>query len=173
MKVYGLDPSLTSTGWASPDDQGAICSKKKGMQRLQEIKLDVRELIPDDAVVFIEGYAMSKQTSHAHAQGELGGILRLDLFERDIPFIEVPPTSLKKYITGKGNANKAAIVSHATAVSGIVWDGGSAEDMADAWSLRQFGCHILGAPEIERPKANLEVFKKIDLSPLDELDWAL
>ena len=65
------------------------------MQRLQEIKLDVRELIPDDAVVFIEGYAMSKQTSHAHAQGELGGILRLDLFERDIPFIEVPPTSLR------------------------------------------------------------------------------
>jgi Holliday junction resolvasome RuvABC endonuclease subunit len=60
---------------------------------------------PLSVTVAIEGYAFG--TTMAHMLGELGAIVKLvcynelDGFEGKYPYI-IPPTTLKKYITGKG-----------------------------------------------------------------------
>ena len=60
---------------------------------------------PLSITVAMEGYAFG--TTMAHMLGELGAIVKLvcynalDEFEGKYPYI-IPPTTLKKYITGKG-----------------------------------------------------------------------
>ena len=60
---------------------------------------------PLSVTVAMEGYAFG--TTMAHMLGELGAIVKLvcynelDGFEGKYPYI-IPPTTLKKYITGKG-----------------------------------------------------------------------
>jgi len=59
----------------------------------------------DSITVAMEGYAFG--TTMAHMLGELGAIVKLtcynelDGFDGKYPYI-IPPTTLKKYITGKG-----------------------------------------------------------------------
>ena len=61
------------------------------------------ELAP--ALVAIEGYAMGAKYGREMA-GELGGHLKLKLWLAGIPYIIVPPTSVKKYVLDKGVAPK-------------------------------------------------------------------
>jgi len=59
----------------------------------------------DTVTVAMEGYAFG--TTMAHMLGELGAIVKLtcyevlDKFDGKYPYI-IPPTTLKKYVTGKG-----------------------------------------------------------------------
>jgi Holliday junction resolvasome RuvABC endonuclease subunit len=55
--------------------------------------------------VFIEGYSMGSKGKVFNI-AENTGILKHKLWLFDINFTEVPPTVIKKYATGKGNANK-------------------------------------------------------------------
>lgn len=88
-----------------------IQPKITGVKRLQFIYdqfcnfLD--EHLPEYAA--IEGYAYNAKGLYFNL-GEVGGILRIALYERSIPTVQVPPTVLKKYITGSGNANKDIII---------------------------------------------------------------
>jgi crossover junction endodeoxyribonuclease RuvC len=166
-RAIGLDLSLTSTGWATCDDYGTIQSKLKGMPRLDEISTEVAKIVlkaSKNPVVAIEGYAFAKRSSHAHAQGEFGGIIRLNLFRRNIPFVEIPPTNRAKFVTGRGNANKSEVVSHVSAKTGIVWSGSGADDECDAWVLRQMLLAFLEGEDYEHN----DIF---DLSALDKVDW--
>ncbi len=61
------------------------------------------------ALVAIEGYAMGSKTRPQMA-GELGGHLRLLLWQAGIPYIIVPPRSLKSYVTGSGNSPKEVMM---------------------------------------------------------------
>jgi Holliday junction resolvasome RuvABC endonuclease subunit len=51
--------------------------------------------------VAMEGYAFGSQM--ANMLGELGGMVKLTLLDFGIYPLIVPPTNLKKYVTGKGN----------------------------------------------------------------------
>jgi len=166
--TVGLDLSLTSTGWATSDGTGTVQSKLKGMERLDEISKEVQNLISDipSPIVAVEGYAFAKRSSHAHAQGELGGIVRLQLHRARIPFVEIPPTNRAKFITGRGNANKSEVVSHVSAKTGIVWSGSGADDECDAWALRQMLLsHLQGD--------DYEMRESFDLSALVKIDWGI
>jgi crossover junction endodeoxyribonuclease RuvC len=111
--IMGLDLSLTSTGYAVLNgngelvDNGLLQVKSKEVKRLQELSGLLDELLhrycPD--LVGIEGYAYGKH-NRAHQIGEWGGIARLMLAGMKIPTIVMPPTSVKKFVTGKGNAPK-------------------------------------------------------------------
>jgi len=59
----------------------------------------------------IEHYSMHSMSSAITVCAEVGGIIRNLLFIRDVPFIETPPTTLKLYATGKGNAKKIDMVN--------------------------------------------------------------
>ena len=58
--------------------------------------------------VILEDYAFAAKGRVFHI-GENGGILKSKLFEYDIPTITVAPTSVKKFATGSGRAQKDEI----------------------------------------------------------------
>lgn len=141
--VVAIDPSLTSSGVAFGAKTPALRSwkpgKLRGPRRLEWFfnqTLDtIRTLKP--AVVAIEGYAFSSRNSHAHGLGELGGVIRLATVMCAVPVLEVPPTKIKKFATGKGNANKQMVLTEA--VRRLDYEGHS-DDEADAlwlWFLTQ------------------------------------
>lgn len=135
-RVLGLDLSLTATGYAVNDAVvGVVKVKSRGEQRLVEIRNAVVDLAVYSDVVVLEGYAFARP-NQAHQLGELGGVVRAALWERRIPFVEVPPSVLKKYATGKGNADKGAVLAAAIRRLGFEGDDDNA---ADAWVLRAMG----------------------------------
>ena len=71
-------------------------------------------------VVYLEGYAFSQNTGSGSKLQELGGIIKLALFEAGISVVIVPPTRVKKQFTGDGRADKYAMYAefqHRTSAS--------------------------------------------------------
>ena len=64
------------------------------------------EGVPARAV--IEGYAINAQ-NRPYDLGEVGGIFRLLLTQRFIPYTVVPPALVKKFVTGNGQATKEQV----------------------------------------------------------------
>ena len=65
----------------------------------------INSIIPDGAIVALEGYAMGA-TGQVFNIAENTAILKHTLYKRGINVVIVPPTELKKHATGKGNADK-------------------------------------------------------------------
>ena len=112
MRIVALDLSLASTGVAT--SEGTLASIKttrkphiytKGPARLCFIRNAVMAhvLLPEPAdLVLVEDYAFSR-VNQAHAVGELGGVIRLALYEAGkFPVVLVGVGQLKKYALGKG-----------------------------------------------------------------------
>ena len=55
--------------------------------------------------VLIEDYAM-RAKGRVFAIGENTAILKYNLFQANLPYNTIPPTTIKKFATSKGNANK-------------------------------------------------------------------
>jgi len=78
-------------------------SEKHGIDRLKDIQVHVMNWLYQFGKiedVAMEGYAFGSQM--ANMLGELGGMVKLTLLDFGIYPLIVPPTSLKKYVTGKG-----------------------------------------------------------------------
>lgn len=146
-KVAGLDLSLARTGYASPDGYTFSLRPKAGplqpARRLHQLttRLDqlLRSDVPDLAVLENYSYGSPNPTTIAKL-AELAGAVKLRLFELAVPFVLVPPTSLKKWATGHGGASKdemlAAAQDRAEAAGvGVVTN----HDEADAYLLRALG----------------------------------
>jgi hypothetical protein len=65
----------------------------------------ITSYIDDIKIVGIEGYSMGSKGKVFNI-AENTALLKYKLFAAAIPFDTVPPTSVKKMATGKGNANK-------------------------------------------------------------------
>lgn len=165
----GLDLSLTSTGIAVGDDTWVIDTKGlSGVERLVHVRNRVSDAVALRAeasgkapLVMVEGYSFASKNSHAHALGELGGVVRVDLWEAGVPFIEVPPTVRAKFATGRGNAGKSEVVSAVSARTGIIWEGAGNDDRCDAWILREICLARLGRSRYEWPATHLAALEKI------------
>lgn len=113
--IIALDLSLTDTGiawWVLGDNSSLgftnIATTETGPARLVAIRNAISVLsqnFPRPMLAFIENYAYSKG-NQAHQMGELGGVIRTSLYDKDISYIVVSPTTIKKFLTGKGNAPK-------------------------------------------------------------------
>lgn len=158
LRIVALDPSLTATGVA--DESGArtlkvpLPTKATDLQRVQRLHkltcaIDVATKTAD--VVVIEGYGYGsvrtrddggrpQNTSHAHSLGELGGVIKCCLYQRDVDFVIVPPTVMKVFATGRGNASKEDVLIAAVKRSVNVRN----NNEADAWWLRQMACVYYG-----------------------------
>lgn len=151
MNVVGLDLSLTATGVAWPDGRtSTLALKTKGVERLDAFydwaSNHIDSVWPDGrttALTVIEGYSYASK-NQAHQAGELGGVVRLALHHAGVPFIDVPPTTVKLYATGKGNAHKDEVL--AAAIRAGCHDSVTTNDRADAWWLRAIGLHLHGEP---------------------------
>lgn len=169
--IIGLDLSLTSTGYSVNGKTGAISSKFMECKRLLEIRSAVLEIIVENDVrgASIEGYAFSARNSQAHKIGELGGVIRLMLFENGIPYVDVPPTSRAKFATGRGNAAKSEVISAVSARTGLIWSGKGADDECDAWLLEEMALHALGRGVYDWPASHLSALSSIDWTSLQGL----
>jgi crossover junction endodeoxyribonuclease RuvC len=166
--VGGLDLSLTATGVALPDGTFAtISTSAKGMPRLAAIRDAVLGMVGMADVVVVEGYSMGSGraggTTHAHGLGELGGVVRLALYEAGIPHVDVAPARLKKWATGRGNADKDAVLVKAARN----WDVQD-NNQADAAWLRHMGvCRYL---DIEITEAQRQILGQVDWPTLGSTD---
>lgn len=168
----GLDLSLTSTGIAVGNETWAISPKGlKGPQRLVYLRDQIIETLEhrsdyispyNGIIVIIEGYSFGSRNSHAHALGELGGVVRTALYEASFPYVEVAPTVRAKFATGRGNAGKSEVVSAVSARTGLLWDGPGNEDRCDAWILQEIGYTFLGQPRFEWPASHQAALTKIE-----------
>lgn len=58
----------------------------------------------------MEGYGFASQ--RAHSLGELGGCVRRQIYESGGNLIVVPPSTLKKYVTGSGATDKSVVMKY-------------------------------------------------------------
>ena len=167
MNIMGLDLSLTSTGLSVNEDTFIIASKKKGAARLSEISQAVLDscLNLDVRCVIVEGYSFASRNSQAHSIGELGGAVRMRLYDNNIDYVEVPPPCRAKFATGKGNASKGEVISAVSAKTGKIFSGGGGNDECDAWVLEQMGLTKLGQSKWD--------WSKEQLSALNKVEWGL
>jgi crossover junction endodeoxyribonuclease RuvC len=175
--VIGVDPSLTATGVCWPDGTTEVIKwPGRSVERLDAVYewgyRDVGRAFDDAhggsvhwrkaALVVIEGYSMgsARQQSHAHGLGELGGVLRLALHHDGVDFLDVPPAIVKKYATGKGNANKDLVRDAARDRLGL--PAGVTSDECDAAFLREIGRCLVGDPDVvPMPKSHLAALDKL------------
>lgn len=134
--ILGLDLSLTATGVAWEGGTRVLSFPKlRGMERVHAINLAVSELDQPDIVV-LEGYSFGSKGRAVYDIAELGGVIRYGFHEVALPYVEVPPSVLKKFATGKGNVGKDEVLAAAIRKFGFE---GSNNNEADAWILYKMG----------------------------------
>ena len=149
-RIIGIDPSWTGLALHDGTHRDLIstvdtikATKKKAAQtfgrctRLHTLLTGVREFVkaaPTD-LVMIENYSFGSKQGREIA-GELGGSIRYWLWQEKIPMIEVPPTTLKKWVGGSGKADKAMMLRDVY----VRWGYMATDDNdADAYALNQLG----------------------------------
>lgn len=160
MKICGID-SATHTGLVLLDTCTgetrcrAIEVNSRGFSRLQsiaaQVELSLSTCFPNFCV--IEAYAFTRNVDSFIRLVEVGTVIKQVLFRRDIPWVEVSPTSLKKWTTGSGAADKDRM---AVAVAERWGFKNPNTDLVDAYALARMG--EMGMEEL---KAFLAPKKKV------------
>lgn len=145
--ILALDVSATSTGWARGGSLGLLCPPKRvgtGAQRLAWIRDEVEALAAP--LVVIEGYAFNvgKQGRSASVLAEVGGVVRLALYDAGSWVVELSPSVRQKIATGNGSAKKEAVLAAAIRRLGYR---GSSFDEADALWIQQAAFSVYRIPE--------------------------
>lgn len=161
LRVTGLDLSMTDTGVAATKLDGALYTARirpsaNGDERLMSLRYCAVECARGSALVLIEDY-LNKSFS-AGITGMVHGAVRSALIEAEIPYATMPPTSLKKYATGKGGASKTDMAVAAFKRGGAEFTN---DNECDAWWLWQAAMDYLGSPALSMPALNRESLLKI------------
>lgn len=155
--TIGVDPS-TKTGVAIVEDGEVlgttvlISKKLKGLERAGHLASQLLVILQkhDPNLVVFEGYGYAN--SHTLVTlVEIGTVLRYFTKQQGIPYIDIAPTSLKKFVTGKGNAKKDVMMLEVYKRWGL---DGVTNDEADAVGLAMFGQAMHGM--ISMPQTNME-----------------
>ncbi len=122
MRIIGLDPSISSTGWGIIDVNGnrlsyvadgfiATSAKVPLTQRLQTIHNELQRVIelykPDEASIEITFLNTNPETSLKLSMAR--GVVFLMPALYNIPLFEYEPNKIKKALTGVGKADKAQV----------------------------------------------------------------
>lgn len=168
-RVVGLDLSIAASGICGIDGECITVGGKPadGDHRIAWIV----EAVVDEArhgfhadrwrepvdLVAVEGLAVHGR-GHGMAAAQVMGAVKVALLNLGVPYVEVPPSTLKKYATGKGNADKTAMAIAALKRAGREFDD---DNQCDAFLLRAAGMHALGHPVFEVPKAQSDALAKV------------
>ncbi|MGV9779731.1 hypothetical protein [Streptosporangium sp. NPDC003464] len=169
-RVLGLDLSLTATGIATWDGRPLSTLRtvaSDGDQRLRRIMVTVRaEAYDYFNIEPIELAVIEDLPKHAQGAGITGmvhGAVRIALMELGVPYALVPPATLKKYATGRGNATKPDMRMALYRRTGLDLRD---DNQVDAWWLRAAGLDALGHPLVDVPKAQRDALAKVAWPPL-------
>lgn len=167
--IVGIDPSLTGTAVAicgsdkvyrfASESAGHLVSQRIG--RYIVLAGQVLGVVPYGSLVFIEGYSFGSRGQATIDIAEYGGILRNQLEEVGCGIVEVPPTSLKKWATGKGNGNKTPMIAALTKRYGVMYE---TDDEYDAYALARLGEQYAGLVEPHN-QIQADVIAKLKAGP--------
>ncbi|GAA4626694.1 hypothetical protein GCM10023196_035980 [Actinoallomurus vinaceus] len=173
-RVIGLDLSLTGTGIADFAHDGQVITKTirstpygntvdSQNARLRHIGREVTEFIafmgPHPALVVVEGPSYgSKGAGTWDRAGLWWLVVDRILSQPNWPLAVVPPAVLKKYATGRGNADKTAMAVAVQKRWGVELGD---DNKVDAWWLGAMGREHLGLPFVDLPKAQREALAKV------------
>ena len=159
-QIGGLDVSTARIGYAAPGGELVSIVAKTGaedpIRRLHELWVGlirtVRAYPPIPDLMVIEDYSLgmvkktrSSATGTHHTPvgvlskirlGEVGAVARLACYEWGVPITPVPVTTLKRFATGRGNADKEQMVAAAIRLGAR---GSVNHDEADAFHCRRIG----------------------------------
>ena len=166
MKILAIDPSTSRTGLVYPDRSVVSLVTPKdlrGPDRLHWLREYFRLIflvIKGQGMVVLEDYAIgASKGGSIIATCEWGGVLRLLLYEMDIPFVLVPPQAIKTYCTGKGNSGKDLVCSELSSRTGLVFNN---PDESDAYGLAALANDYHGDPWVTMPaKWRENAFKQV------------
>lgn len=119
MEYVGVDISLTGTGLCTLNDKGEVvkstCIMTKAhdcfhalYKRIDYITNAVTDFVGDAGLVFVEGYAYGA-CGQVFSIAELSGFIKHKLYATTT-VLQIPPTVLKKYITGTGMSKKELVL---------------------------------------------------------------
>lgn len=165
MRILGLDLSITATGVCRPDRTTYTVKTKAADRdaRITVIRDRIAEELWDVDLVVLEDFPARLQAAAAKAIGITHGSVRQVLLDFGVPYVVVPPSSLKFYATGSGNADKAAMILAAYKRGGIEFKD---DNQCDAWWLHLAGKDRTGDPLFPLPQAQRDCLGKLDWSPV-------
>ena len=146
----GVDISLTGTGVCKLEANGRLVTSKcittkahksftQWFDRVDDITKQVMLYVDEGSIVFVEGYAFGA-TGQVFNIAELSGYIKYQLYRGNCTaVIQVPPTSLKKFITGKGNAKKELILKEVYKTYGVDFED---NNEADAYALARMAYEV-------------------------------
>lgn len=158
--VLGLDPSIRSTGVSNGKEHILIKTKPSDLEtlygnllrRCQEIvaKLVIfikKNYSPEDEILLVvEGAALSPGANHLFEMGWLYDEIHTRLpamLDQKLHIIQVPPTVMKKWISGKGNTPKENLPAIVKEKYGVEFELDKGGDKCDAFILYKMGVALL------------------------------
>lgn len=166
-RILALDLSLVRTGVCEPDGATSciVTGKLRGMPRIDAIARQVQALARGVDLVVIEGYSFGSKGRSVFDVAELGGCVRFLLHRLGVPYVDVAPSSLKKYAAGKGNCGKDMMIAAAIRRFGFA---GSDNNEADAFLLWCLARHAYGCPVVAVPAVQAAAATKVAWPALEE-----
>ena len=151
MRMLGIDPGLTCTGWGIIEQHGTALihlghgqirttPEQSDHERLQNIFDEILAICQDHGpmAASIESVFVSKNAKSALKLGMARGVAMAACSSFGLPLTEIAPRLAKKAVTGTGTADKKQMQAMVGHLLGIVPKGA---DAADALGLAIAGIH--------------------------------
>ncbi|KFZ41910.1 hypothetical protein CS060_04335 [Anoxybacillus flavithermus] len=152
MRFVGIDPS-TKTGLVIIEDNKVhtaveiVSEEKRAPHRFIDIVNTIMSHITNQDVICIEGFSYSSRGAAVSVQYGIGWILRAELVKARLNYYEVPPSSVKKFATGKGNTKKDELVLPIYKRWGFEHN---SDNVRDAFVLAQIARALHGQAELTK-----------------------
>jgi crossover junction endodeoxyribonuclease RuvC len=113
--ILALDLSLCATGWCKTSGEGfsfgTIEPKKlRDFERLEYIRDCFIELVQGADLIVMEGLSFASNNPGSQERAGLAYLIRYFLWKTGRSYQLIAPTTLKKFVTGKGNAEKSLVI---------------------------------------------------------------
>jgi len=144
----GLDLSMTGTGMIIIDNNLNIINQElissspsdgSNEKRIIKLKNNIFSFLPEDLKMInkigIEGISYGSKGRSIAEMSALNYFIRISCLENNLSYMEIPPTTLKKFITGKGNSPKDLMLLKTYKKFGVEFDN---NNLCDAYCLARF-----------------------------------
>lgn len=155
---------MTATGITTNGSVRTVATKPKDFECFEQRLLHVWDKISTDLLcadfVAIEGLAFSSKTGQAAERAGLHHFVRVELYRHAVPWALIPPTSLKRWVCGKGNASKdEMVIASVRLFPDIMFKDNNGSDSLGLYSMAK---DHFGEPIVEVPRANRTALDKIE-----------
>lgn len=142
VNFFGLDFAFAKNGFVMLDENASILrqeliittAKQSDEERLIQIEEKLYDYINKENtnVVYLEGLSFGSKGQSVSQIGAVHYLTRLVLYKNNIPCKIITPAQLKKFVTGKGQAQKNLMLLKIYKRWGVEFED---DNLADAYSL--------------------------------------